>query len=184
MKLLVDTGVFSAALSQRRRPEFDPLVARLPGNQLNLAAQSVAELRYRALFAGWGSARADRLERAIETVNVIRVSAPLVRRRPVPVRVPVVVATPCRGGCVVRGPEARLLLDHGSGEHDPGAAIEVGVSPDVGYRWMRQAGLSALRKPPRGYSAEEKAEIFRLLASLPHDARSRNGTSAAATSHP
>jgi len=74
VKLLVDTGVFSAALSQRRRPEFGPVVARLPGNQLNLAAQSVAELRYGALFAGWGSARASRLERAIETVNVIRVS--------------------------------------------------------------------------------------------------------------
>jgi len=74
VKLLVDTGVFSAALSRKRRPEFEPLVARLPGNQLNLAAQSVAELRYGVLFAGWGSARADRLERAIETTNVIQVS--------------------------------------------------------------------------------------------------------------
>lgn len=44
------------------------------------------------------------------------------------------------------------------------AAIAVGVSPDVGYRWMRKAGLSALRKPPRVYTAEEKAEFFRLLA--------------------
>ena len=74
MKLLVDTGVFSAALSRKRRPEFEPLVARLPGNQLNLAAQSVAELRYWVLFAGWGSARSDRLERAIATTNVIQVS--------------------------------------------------------------------------------------------------------------
>jgi tRNA(fMet)-specific endonuclease VapC len=74
VKLLVDTGVFSAALSRKRRPEFEPLVARLPGNQLNLAAQSVAELRYGALLAGWGGARAQRLERAIETVNVIPVS--------------------------------------------------------------------------------------------------------------
>lgn len=74
MKLLVDTGVFSAALSRNRRPEFEPLVARLLGNQLNLAAQSVAELRYGALFAGWGSARAAKLERAIGTVNVIPVS--------------------------------------------------------------------------------------------------------------
>ena len=74
MKLLVDTGVFSAALSRKRRAEFEPLVARLPGNQLNLAAQSVAELRYGVLFAGWGSARSDRLERAIETTNVIQVS--------------------------------------------------------------------------------------------------------------
>ena len=74
MKLLVDTGVFSAALSRKRRPEFEPLVARLPGNQLNLAAQSVAELRYGVLVAGWGGGRSDRLERAIETTNVIQVS--------------------------------------------------------------------------------------------------------------
>ncbi len=74
MSLLVDTGVFSAALSRKRRPGFEPLVARLPGNQLNLAAQSVAELRYGALLAGWGSARAGRLERAILTANVIQVS--------------------------------------------------------------------------------------------------------------
>ena len=74
MRLLVDTGVFSAALSRKRRPEFEPLVAQLPGNQLNLAAQTVAELRYGALLAGWGSARADRLEQAIQTTNVIQVS--------------------------------------------------------------------------------------------------------------
>lgn len=74
MRVLVDTGVFSAALSQKRRPEFEPFVARLPGNQLNLAAQSVAELRYGALLAGWGSARVGRLEHAIHTANVIPVS--------------------------------------------------------------------------------------------------------------
>lgn len=74
MKLLVGTGVFSAALSRKRRPEFESLVARLPGNQLNLAAQSVAELRYGALLAGWSDARTGRLERAIETANVIQVS--------------------------------------------------------------------------------------------------------------
>ena len=74
MKLLVDTGVFSPALSRQRRPEFEPLVARLPGNQLNLAAQTVAELRYGALVASWGHARSDRLERAIATTNVIQVS--------------------------------------------------------------------------------------------------------------
>ena len=78
MKLLVDTGVFSAALSRRRRPEFEPLVAPLPGNQLNLAAQSVAELRYGVLVAGWGGARSDRLECSSETTNVIQVSDALV----------------------------------------------------------------------------------------------------------
>lgn len=61
-------------LSRKRRPEFEPLVARLPGNQLNLAAHSVADLRYGALLAAWGSARAGRLERAIQAANVIQVS--------------------------------------------------------------------------------------------------------------
>ncbi|MGH3848305.1 MAG: PIN domain-containing protein [Pseudonocardiaceae bacterium] len=75
MRLLVDTGVFSAALNDRRRhPEFEPLVARLPGNQLNLAAQTVAELRYGALVAGWAESRRDRLERAIAATTVIQVS--------------------------------------------------------------------------------------------------------------
>lgn len=74
MKLLVDTGVFSAALSRKRRPQFEPLVARLPGNQLNLAPQTVAELRYGVLLAGWSGARTGRLERAIATTNVIQVS--------------------------------------------------------------------------------------------------------------
>ena len=55
MKLVVDTGVFSAALSHRRRPEFDTQVARLAGNQLFLAASTVAELRYGALVAEWGA---------------------------------------------------------------------------------------------------------------------------------
>lgn len=55
-----------------------------------------------------------------------------------------------------------LIMDRGSTIR--AAAIRVGVSPDVGYRWMRMAGLSALRVAPRVYSAEEKAEFFRLLA--------------------
>jgi transposase, IS30 family len=55
-----------------------------------------------------------------------------------------------------------LLIDRGSTVR--AAAMEVGVSPDVGYRWMRLAGLSARRRTPRLYTAEEKAEFFRLLA--------------------
>lgn len=45
MRLLVDTGVFSASLSQRGRTGYDRLVARLTGHQLFLAAPTVAELR-------------------------------------------------------------------------------------------------------------------------------------------
>lgn len=32
-----------------------------------------------------------------------------------------------------------------------GAAIEVGVTPDVGYRWVKNAGLAAQRATPRVY---------------------------------
>lgn len=49
MRLVVDAGVFSAALSRRRRPAFKSQVARLAGNQIFLAAATVAELRYGAL---------------------------------------------------------------------------------------------------------------------------------------
>lgn len=74
MRLVVDTGVFSAALSRRRRPSFDNLIERLPGNQLFLAAQTVAELRYGVLVAGWGQPRRDRLEAAIAATTVVPVT--------------------------------------------------------------------------------------------------------------
>jgi predicted nucleic acid-binding protein len=74
VRLVVDTGVFSAALSRRRRTHFDDEVKRLAGNQLFLAAVTVAELRYGALVAGWGTSRRARLEQAIEATTVIPVS--------------------------------------------------------------------------------------------------------------
>ena len=43
------------------------------------------------------------------------------------------------------------------------AALHVKVSPDVGYRWIRLAGLSTPRGRPRVYTGEEKATFFRLL---------------------
>ena len=78
MRIVVDTGVFSAALSRRRRPDLDPYVARMAGNQLLLAAVTVSELRYGALVAGWGEARRRRLEEAIGTAGVIPVTDNLV----------------------------------------------------------------------------------------------------------
>ena len=74
MRLVVGTGVFSAALSRRRRAEFDEQVKFLAGNQIFLAAATVTELRYGALVAGWGDARRTRLEEAIEATTVIPVS--------------------------------------------------------------------------------------------------------------
>ena len=74
MKLVVDTGVFSASLSRRRHATTSPFVATLSGNQVFLAAVTVAELRFRALIAGWGDARRHRLEEGIESTTVAPVT--------------------------------------------------------------------------------------------------------------
>jgi transposase, IS30 family len=54
------------------------------------------------------------------------------------------------------------LLDRGGTIR--AAAAGAGVSPDTCYRWRRQAGVASQRQTPRAYSAEEKAEFFRLLS--------------------
>ncbi|NYI40411.1 IS30 family transposase [Demequina lutea] len=54
------------------------------------------------------------------------------------------------------------LIDRGGSVR--AAAIAVGVHPDAGYKWMKQAGLSTPRSTQRRYSAEEKALFFRRLA--------------------
>ena len=74
MRVLVDTGVFSAALSRTRRSRLDAHVRLLAGNQLFLAAVTVSELRYGALVAEWGDARRERLEHAIAATTVVPVS--------------------------------------------------------------------------------------------------------------
>lgn len=74
MRILVDTGVFSASLSPRRRRQFESHVALMAGHQIFLAAVTVSELRYGALVAGWGQARRRRLEESIETTTVVPVS--------------------------------------------------------------------------------------------------------------
>lgn len=78
MRLVVDTGVFSAAISPRRRASFDELVSRLSGNQLLLTAQTVAELRFGVLVAKWGEPRRGRLEAAIAATTVIPVTDALI----------------------------------------------------------------------------------------------------------
>jgi len=80
VRIVVDTGVFSAALSRRRRARFEPQVRMIAGNQVFLAAVTVSELRYGALVAGWGQARRDRLEQAIEATTVVPVSDRLLTR--------------------------------------------------------------------------------------------------------
>jgi transposase, IS30 family len=54
------------------------------------------------------------------------------------------------------------LLDRGGTIR--AAAAGAGISADTGYRWRRQAGVASLRRTPRSYTAEEKAEFFRLLS--------------------
>ena len=54
------------------------------------------------------------------------------------------------------------IIDRGSTIR--AAALKVGVSPDIGYRWVKKAGLAAVRAKPRTYTDAEKAEFFRLLA--------------------
>ena len=80
MRLAVDTGVFSAALSRRRRVAFEQAVEKLGGNQPFLATQTVAELRYGALVAEWGEVRQDRLEAAIASTTVVPVTDRLLHR--------------------------------------------------------------------------------------------------------
>lgn len=80
MIILVDTGVFSAGLSRKPRADLAPYAARLVGNQVLLTVQSVAELRYGALAAGWGPKRTERLDRAIQEVDIVPIDADLVDR--------------------------------------------------------------------------------------------------------
>ncbi|MGH9223957.1 MAG: PIN domain-containing protein [Acidimicrobiales bacterium] len=74
MRLLVDTGVFSASLSRRRRPRFQTQIGLMAGHQIFLAAVTISELRYGALVAGWGDARRNRLEESIRATTVVPVS--------------------------------------------------------------------------------------------------------------
>ncbi|WP_426575037.1 type II toxin-antitoxin system VapC family toxin [Aquihabitans sp. McL0605] len=74
MRLVVDTGVFSASLGRR---EISGGVADLVGldqQQVFLAAQTVAELRYGAMLARWGDARVARLEAAIASTTIVQVT--------------------------------------------------------------------------------------------------------------
>lgn len=74
MRILVDTGVFSASISRCRRARFELQVGLMAGHQIFLAAVTVAELRYGALVAGWGDQRIQRLEQSIAATTVVPVS--------------------------------------------------------------------------------------------------------------
>ena len=74
MRILVDTGVFSASISRRRRARFEAQIGLMAGHQLFLAAVTVSELRFGALVAGWGDQRRRQLEQSIAATTVVPVS--------------------------------------------------------------------------------------------------------------
>lgn len=74
MRVVVDTGVFSASLSRRRRPRFEAQIGLMAGHQIFLAAVTVSELRYGALVAGWGEPRRNGLDESIQATTVVPVS--------------------------------------------------------------------------------------------------------------
>lgn len=74
MRIVADTGVFSASLGRWPPPGFDHKVRLMSGKQVFLAAMTVAELRYGVLAAGWGDNRRSRLEQSIEVSTVVPVT--------------------------------------------------------------------------------------------------------------
>jgi predicted nucleic acid-binding protein len=76
----VDTGVFSASLSRSRRARVTDKVQLMSGRQIFIATPTVAELRYGAMVAGWGSERRALLEKSIQAATVVPVTDELVTR--------------------------------------------------------------------------------------------------------
>lgn len=74
MKVVVDTGVFSASLDPFRRLSLASHVRHLDGNQLFPAAATFAELRFGALLAEWGEPRRQLLEGRMASATVIPVT--------------------------------------------------------------------------------------------------------------
>ncbi len=64
------------------------------------------------------------------------------------------------------GQRREVLARVDRGETIRSASLAAGVSPDAGYRWAKQAGLSNPRSSPRSYTAEEKALFLRRLAEV------------------
>lgn len=68
--VVVDTMVISWLLDQRPNPVADRYRALIETTSVLLAFQTVMELRYGALRAGWGELRRRRLERRIAELTV------------------------------------------------------------------------------------------------------------------
>jgi predicted nucleic acid-binding protein len=67
---LLDTNVYAALL--RPTSPLNALYERhLVGRRLAVASQTVAEIRYGGLAAGWGSARLDAIERLVKRTLIL-----------------------------------------------------------------------------------------------------------------
>jgi predicted nucleic acid-binding protein len=70
--VLVDTNVFTARLRERS-PLATSYAKHLFGRRIAVAPQTVAEARYGALSAGWGSTRTERLSQLIARARILPV---------------------------------------------------------------------------------------------------------------
>lgn len=68
------TQASSAPLCRADGGRASKLVTRMVGNQTFVAPQTVAELRFGALVAGWGEFRRRRLEQAIAATTVVPIT--------------------------------------------------------------------------------------------------------------
>jgi predicted nucleic acid-binding protein len=69
--VVIDTGVFAARLGRRDghlRTEYAPL---LEGRPAIISFVTVAEVRYGAKFAGWGSKRLRRLDHELARAEIV-----------------------------------------------------------------------------------------------------------------
>jgi len=75
--VVVDTGVFSAALGSDKEGLAMLYAADLQGKKLAISFQTEAEVRFGALAAGWGSTRLDALEDRLAMAVVVPAHAAL-----------------------------------------------------------------------------------------------------------
>ena len=68
--VVVDTGVFSASLSRKRKSIAAIYEKHIAGREIVIAYQTVSEMRFGALVAGWGESRLAELERRIAFAQI------------------------------------------------------------------------------------------------------------------
>ena len=75
--VVVDTMVISWLLDERPNPLADRYRQLIADSAVLLAFQTVAELRYGAIRAGWGDLRRRRLERSIAELEAVQPDDPM-----------------------------------------------------------------------------------------------------------